>query len=138
MQPGPKIVLECRLPPEGAARVYQLLDHGQAHEPRFALRLSGPSPGGRRVDLPLANARVERRGGTLLVTSVSSNGGATVQIEAAGGSGASSLDVFVNFELEVNVWRDLSPDVEEMNTHGPQANAQCRVLSIPEGMPYHR
>ena len=135
LQPAPKTVLECTLPSEPAARVFQLLDHGAAREPRFALRMSGARLGTRRVDLPLANARVERRGGGLAVTSTSANGGASVQIEAAGGTGQSSIDVFVNFELEVNVWRDLSPDVEQMNTHGLQADAQCHVLSIPEGMP---
>ena len=139
MQPAPKTVLECTLPSQPAARVFQLLDHGSGHEPRFALRLSGAGLGVRRVvDLPLANARVERRGRGLSVASASANGGATVQIEAADGSGPSSIDVFVNFELEVNVWRDLSPDVEHMNTHGLQADAQCHILSIPEGLPYHR
>lgn len=137
LQPAPKTVLECTLS-EPAARVFQLLDHGSAREPRFALRLSGPQLGTRRVDLPLANARVERRTGGVAVTSASANGGANVRIDAADGSGPSSIDVFVNFELEVNVWRDLSPDVEHMNTHGLQATAQCHVLSIPEAMPYHR
>jgi hypothetical protein len=135
MQPEPKTVLECHLPSEPAARVFQLLDHGPAREPRFALRLSGSIIGARHVDLPLANARIERRGGGLSVASNSANGGASVQIEAVAGRDASSIDVFVNFELEVNVWRDLSPDVEHMNTHGLQANARCHVLSIPEGMP---
>jgi hypothetical protein len=138
MQPLPRPVLECVLPDDPSPRTYQVLDYGAAREPRFALRLTGGSLGAERVDLPLANARVERGERRLTISSVSGNGGASVQIAAVDGSGASTIDVFVNYELEVNVWRDLSPDVAHMNTQGPQANAQCRVLSIPEGMPYHR
>jgi hypothetical protein len=137
VQPAGKPVVECALTGDPAARVYQLIDAGAAQQPRWLLRLSAPALGQRRVDLPLANAKVEPRDGGLSVASVSANGGATVQIDAASGSLPSTVDVFVNFELEVNVWRDLSPDVEQMNTHGLPASAQCHVLSSPEPMPYH-
>ena len=138
IQPAATPVLECSLPGDDSRRVYQLIDAGAAHHPRWLLRLSAPAVGGdRRVDLPLGNARVDKKNGGLVVSSASANGGAAVQIEAAAGSGTSTLDVFVNFELEVNVWRDLPPEVERMNTNGVQA-AACRVLSIPEPMPYHR
>ena len=134
-QTAPKTVLECRLPSEPDPRVFQLLDYGPAREPRFTLRVSGAALGTRHADLPLANARIERRGRGLSVASASANGGAAVQIDASDGAGASSIDVFVNYELEVNVWRDLLPEVEQMNTHGLQTGAQCHVLSMPEAMP---
>jgi len=137
IQPAATPVLECSLPGDESRRVYQLIDAGAAQQPRWLLRLSARALGDRRVDLPLGNARVDKKNAGLVVSSASANGGATVQIDAADGNNTSTLDVFVNFELEVNVWRDLSPEVERMNTHG-QANAQCRVLSIPELMPYHR
>ena len=130
-------ILECRLREDESRRVFQLIDAGSAQEPRWRLRLSAPALGDRRVDLPLGNARVDKKNGGLVVSSASANGGAAVQIDAAVGSGTSTLDVFVNVELEVNVWRDLPPEVERMNTNGVQA-AACRVLSIPEPMPYHR
>jgi hypothetical protein len=131
-------VVECALPEDSSGRVYQLIDAGAAAEPRWRLRLRAPVLGRRTVDLPLAGARVERRGPGLAVSSVSANGGASVRIDADGTGGPSSIEVFVNYELEVNVWRDLPPDVEHMNTDGLQTRAQCRVLSSPEAMPYHR
>ena len=78
--------------------------------------------------MPLADAAVARKGTGVSVSSRSANGGLSVNVRASEG-GESLLDVFVNFELEVNVWRDLSPDVEAMNTDGPLARARCRVLS---------
>jgi hypothetical protein len=137
LQVAPVPVLECALP-DDEARVYQLLDAGAASEPRWRLRLTSRALGTRHVDLPLANARVERTDAAVTVASSSANGGAAVQIVAVRGSAASSLDVFVNFELEVNVWRDLSPDVERMNTHGLQTTARCRVLSSADEVPYHQ
>ena len=137
IQPAARPLVECVLPDGTRPRAYQVLDYGAAREPRFVLRLAGGALGARRVDLPLANARFERGERLVTVSSVSGNGGASVRIAANDGA-ASTIDVFVNFELEVNVWRDLSPDVEHMNTRGPQANAQCHVLSFPEAMPYHR
>ena len=138
VQPAPRPLFECVLPDDPSPRAYQLLDYGPSREPRFALRFAGGPLGVRRVDLPLANARLERGDRRLTLSSVSGNGGASVQIAAVDGSAASTIDVFVNFELEVNVWRDLSPDVEHMNTQGVQANVRCHVLSFPEAMPYHQ
>ena len=78
--------------------------------------------------MPLADATVDRTAGRVRVSSASKNGGLAVEIVAA--TDKSVLDVFVNFELEVNVWRDLSPEVEQMNTEG-KATASCRVVPEP-------
>ena len=126
--------LECALPNDPGARVYRLMDRGATVSPRWWLTLTAPSLGPRVVELPLAEARVdELRAGAISVVNKSLNGGlaVTVQPEAS----AYRLDVFVNFELEVNVWRDLSPDVELMNTDGPRLDAACRVLSAPNTLP---
>ena len=125
--------LECVLPePDG--RVYRLVDRGSSSSPRWWLTLNAPSPGKRQVELPLAEAQVDlSRPGALSLVNKSLNGGLTVLIQPE--SGAYRLDVFVNFELEVNVWRDLSPDVEAMNTDGPRLDATCRGLSSPKGLP---
>ena len=127
-QPATTPIAECALTGDPGSRVYQVIDRGATQEPRWLLRLSATALGERRIDLPMANATIERREGRLSIVSVSANGGASVQIDAAAGSGPSTVDVFVNYELEVNVWRDLSPDVEQMNTHGVPAPARCHVL----------
>jgi hypothetical protein len=114
-------IAECTLPGEFGTRVYQIVDRG-SQQPRWWLTLGSTVLGSRRVELPLADARVER-------SSASRNGGLAVGIDA--NADKSTVDVFVNFELEVNVWRDLSPDVVHMNTNGPQTSARCRVLPSP-------
>jgi len=119
-------VVECSIASDDQARVFRLVDRGVAQEPRWWLTMSSTALGSRVAELPLPNPRLEREPGRVALASTSNNGGLTVTIDA--GAGRSVIDVFVNFELEVNVWRDLSPDVERMNTHGPVANAGCRVL----------
>jgi hypothetical protein len=47
----------------------------------------------------------------------SANGGLTIDWKAS--PGPSTLDLYVNFGLEVNVDADLDPAVEQMNTQGP-------------------
>ena len=124
------IRLECVLPDDPDGRVYRLVDRGPSSAPRWWLTLAARSLGQRIVELPLAEAQVERTPeGALGVVNKSLNGGLTVVIRPE--ASAYLLDVFVNFELEVNVWRDLSPDVESMNTEGPRRDAGCHALSSP-------
>ena len=99
----PAVVVECRLPDDTDGRVFQLVDRGGNAEPRWVLILRARPLGERAIDLPLPNARVTRTPGRVTASSRSANGGLTVEIDAA--AGGSTLDVFVNFELEVNVWR---------------------------------
>jgi hypothetical protein len=85
------------------------------------------------VALPLGSAQVdETPAGAVGLTSRSLNGGVAIEIRPE--ASAYRLDVFVNFELEVNVWRDLSPDVEHMNTGGARGDARCQILSSPKGL----
>jgi len=126
--------LECVMPDDADARVYRLVDRGETSSPRWWLTLRARSLGSREVEVPLADARVEPSpGGTLSVASRSLNGGLVVEIRPD--ASAYRFDVFVNFELEVNVWRDLSPDIEHMNTGGARNDARCRPLSSPDGLP---
>jgi hypothetical protein len=125
--------LECVLPDDGDARVYRLVDRGASASPRWWLTLRARSLGGREVELPLAGAQVEEsKDGALRLASRSLNGGVAIEIRPE--ATAYRLDVFVNFELEVNVWRDLSPDVEHMNTAGARSDARCQLLSLPKGL----
>jgi hypothetical protein len=123
---APTTVAECAAPGDADERVFHLVDRGGDAHPRWWMTLQSRRLGARTVDLPLADAQVERSASSLAVSSRSRNGGLAVALRAGD---RSSLDVFVNFELEVNVWRDLSPDVEQMNTDGPLADVQCRILS---------
>ena len=58
----------------------------------------------------------------------SANGGRTVDWRAR--TGPSTIDIYVNFGLEVNVDADLDHAVEQMNTQGPLAV----VCSLPSGI----
>jgi hypothetical protein len=118
----PTIVMECRLPLDSAGRVFQLVDHGGARDPRWWLTLRSVKLGQRLVELPLRNAQVNTTD-AVVASASSANGGVAVQLRS--GAGEPLLDVFVNYELEVNVWRDLSPEVDQMNTSGPRRDAIC-------------
>jgi hypothetical protein len=120
-------VVECLPPGDAQARAFRLVDRGAGHDPRWWLTLSSRTLGGRTVELPLPGPRVELGPNLVSLSSASSNGGLMVTLEV--GAGRSTLDVFVNYELEVNVWRDLSPDVEQMNTSGPLVPGGCRLAS---------
>lgn len=124
----PQAIAECALGSGDEVRTYRIVDHGPASSPRWRLTLTAPALAERVIDLPLPAARVQQAAGRVTLDSRSGNGGVAVKIDAA--DGRSMIDVFVNFELEVNVWRDLSPDVERMNTEGPR-EGRCRVLPPP-------
>ena len=129
LQFAPVTMVECTIPNDDAARVFRLVDAGSSREPRWWLTFRSRSLGQRVVELPLPEAHIERRGGHVEISSMSNNGGLSVEINTD--PDRPILDVFVNFELEVNVWRDLSPDVDQMNTNGPHRGAACRVASAP-------
>jgi hypothetical protein len=112
---------------EDGRRVYQVVDRGPQRQPQWWLTLALPGQHD-VIELPLADARVERSATRVTVSSASRNGGLSVEIDA--NADKSTVHVFVNFELEVNVWRDLSPDVEHMNTEGSQTG-ECRLLPAP-------
>ena len=128
LQPAvPVAVVECTIDADPQHRVYRLVDHGTDRNPQWWLTLRSESLGDRIVELPLPDARVDRGSDRLRLISASKNGG--LAVELAAGAEHSRLDVFVNFELEVNVWRDLSPEVERMNTES-SAGVRCRVLPV--------
>jgi hypothetical protein len=109
------------------------VDRGSGSQPRWWLSFRSRALGDRVVDLPLPDAQVDQSRDRTTISSISPNGGLAVEIQA--NADKPMVDVFVNFELEVNVWRDLSPDVEHMNTDGPRRDALCRVLPPPAEWP---
>jgi hypothetical protein len=128
LQPAAPIpVAECMIDADPERRVYQLVDFGTRRDPQWWLTLRSQSLGDRVVELPLPDAQIERGADRLRLTSASKNGGLAVDLVAE--PEASRLEVIVNFELEVNVYRDLSPEVERMNTESA-ASMRCRVLRV--------
>ena len=91
---------------------------GVIDAPRWVLvyrsaTLSPPS-----VALPLPAAAPRVTADRVALDYRSANGGRSVMLDARA-AGPSTLDVFVNFELEVNVERDLDRAVDTMNTEAP-------------------
>ena len=124
---SPTTALECTIEGDADERIFRVVDRGSSQETRWWLTLQSRSLGNRVVELPLPNAKIQTSVDQATVTSISNNGGLAVEISVR--PDRPIFDVFVNFELEVNVWRDLSPDVDLMNTNGPHAGARCRVQS---------
>src|SRR5688572_33364554 len=76
----PLTVVECTIPDDAAARVFRLVDAGPSREPRWRLTLRSRALRERVVELPLPQARIQRRGGHLELSSVSNNGGLALEI----------------------------------------------------------
>ncbi len=123
--------VECTLPD---GRSYRLAPTA-AGASRYTLSFT-PGANRRRIDLAVGPPTYRRaahcdeaspcgQGG---FSFRSPNGGVIVEIDAAGAR--STVDIFVSYELEVNVDVSLSPDIDAFNTHGQQA-ASCRVMDAP-------
>ena len=81
----------------------------------------------RPVRLALPAAKPEINGNTVRLEYKNANGGR--QVDLRFGGGISTLDVWVDHGLEVNIEPDLDPRVDNMNTHGPLHAVQCTVGS---------
>lgn len=82
--------------------------HWPGEATREAVRLALPP----RTEVRLTRDEVVVRGRT-------SNGGIDVRLE--GPAQKATLDVYVSYELEVNVDTSLTPRIDELNTEGPVA-----------------
>lgn len=69
-----------------------------------------------RVVLPPATA-VQLSAAALLVRGKTSNGG--IDVSLTGSPAKATLDIYVSYELEVNVDASLTPKIDELNTEGP-------------------
>lgn len=76
-----------------------------------------------RVSLP-ASADVRLSATGLHVRAKTSNGGIDVTLD--GTPASATLDVYVSYELEVNVDASLTPKIDELNTDGPLA-VRCEL-----------
>jgi len=107
------------VPDDPAGRQWTLVREGEPGDPRWTLvyKAAGVQA---PLSLPLPAAAPSIGPDRVTLEYRSANGGRAVSIDARA-PGASTLDVFVNFELEVNVERDLDRAVDAMNTGGPLA-----------------
>jgi hypothetical protein len=76
-----------------------------------------------RLALP-ANAVVRLSREAVDVTARTSNGG--IDIRLSGAPAQAQLDIYVSYELEVNVDSSLTPAIDDLNTDGP-VGVRCDV-----------
>ena len=76
-----------------------------------------------RVALP-ASASVQLTGETVSVRARTSNGG--IDVNLTGTPAQARLDIYVSYELEVNVDASLTPAIDDLNTDGP-IGVRCEV-----------
>lgn len=75
------------------------------------------------VTLPTAT-RVQLSGQSVDVKGRTSNGG--IDVSLSGPPQSAQLDIYVSYELEVNVDTSLTPAIDELNTDGP-TGVSCEV-----------
>jgi hypothetical protein len=123
-------VARCSVTSDAHARVYELQRSGDGERARWQMILRSREAGTTPVVLPLPDAKpvVSERHVALEYRTL--NGGRKIawKVDAAG---SATLDVYTNFELEVNVETDLDPRVELMNTEGPITRLSCSISPKP-------
>lgn len=114
----------CRAPEDPARREWSLVSAGPPDAPRWVLVYRSATLDRPSVSLPLPGAAPVVDEDGVRLDYQTANGGRAVTLSAT--DGPSSLDVFVNYELEVNVERDLDRGVDLMNTRGALA-VECDI-----------
>lgn len=71
---------------------------------------------GRLVSLDLPKAKASFSPHAVSLTSRTANGGIDVSLH--GTPERAALDIYISYELEVNVDTTLTPEIDELNTHG--------------------
>jgi hypothetical protein len=80
-----------------------------------------------RLSLP-ANALVRLSPDVVSIKARSSNGG--IDVALSGTPAEARLDVYVSYELEVNVDASLTPAIDQLNTEGP-IGVRCEIFPQP-------
>lgn len=112
-------VVECRVAGDERAREYRLERKGEDWI------LSMREGSGRWIRLALPNAEPRFGEDSMTLEYRNANGGRQIEMSVA--PGASRLDVYVDYGLDVNIEPDLDPAVDEMNTEGPLTSLDCSV-----------
>jgi hypothetical protein len=109
----------CRVEADPDKRVYVL----EQHEGRWRLSFRSVATGDQWVRLALPGAAPAFDGENVTLSYRNANGGRQVDLVAA--PGRSSLDVWVDYGLDVNIEPDLDPRVDLMTTEGPLPSVTC-------------
>ena len=112
----------CTVVDDPGGRVYRLRRTKQT----WSLGLRHKELGNRWLELKLPGAEPTCQAGIPLLTYRNANGGR--QVDLTVGQNGSSLDVWVDHGLEVNIEPDLDPRIDHMNTEGRVRSLDCRVL----------
>jgi hypothetical protein len=126
MSNQPLTVAVCTGTVEATVREYSLQRTSGPGGPSWQLVMQGGPVGKHPVLLPLPRATPELAADRVSLTYKTANGGRQVTLAAT--PAQSTLDVYVDFGLEVNVDANLDPRVDDMNTHGGAA-MRCTIDS---------
>lgn len=118
-------VATCRVPGDPQERMWSL---ERSAADAWRLVFSARSLDKPRVELPLAAAQPVVAPSEIRLSFKSANGGRTIGWHIR--NGPSTLDLFVNHGLEVNVEADLDPAVDLMNTDG-EMSVDCVIAPAP-------
>jgi hypothetical protein len=122
-----ELEVTCRVHNDPDARVFKLRQSastlGSGHRWELSMRDRETKAGWIQLALPGAVPAITRESAKLSYRNA--NGGRQVDLEV--GPGASRLDVWVDYGLDVNIEPDLDPRVDRLNTHGPIAALACTI-----------
>ena len=125
----PEPIARCRVLDDPRSRVYELQRIVENTHERWVLVMRSSAANSSPVVLPLPDAKPAIGNTTVTLDYRTFNGGRNVKLTVT--PAGSSIAIDVNFELEVNVERDLDPRVELMNTEGPISTLSCTVRPSP-------
>jgi hypothetical protein len=114
----------CRPPNDPDQRVFTLGQRETGADNPWFLSFQNKEIAPRTIRVKLAGAEPAISRDTATLAFKTSNGGIMVDLKWKGARGI--LDVYVSYELEVNVDAEMTPEVDLMNTNGPVAVA-CEV-----------
>ena len=122
----PVTVVRCSVTDDPHGRVFQLQRTGEGARARWQMTMRSREAGASPVVLPLPDAQPVVRDREVVLEYRTLNGGRDVKwkVDAAGGG---TLDVYTNYELEVNIETNMDPRVELMNTEGAISNLSCEL-----------
>jgi hypothetical protein len=125
-----QLEVTCRVQNDPDARVFKLRQSastpGSGRRWELSMRDRETRDGWIQLALPGAVPAITRESAKLSYRNA--NGGRQVDLEV--GPGASRLDVWVDYGLDVNIEPDLDPRVDRLNTHGPIAALACTIGTV--------
>jgi hypothetical protein len=117
--------VRCELTSDPRGRVFVLDREAGGTDPDWRLSLKDHDSGDKWIRLALPGAMPTFENGTAHLSFKNANGGRQVTLDVS--PQGATLDVFVDYGLDVNIEPDLDPDVDRMSTGGPITDLSCQV-----------